>query len=133
MLPPIQRPPLPTKLQWRLIIRFCLALLCAGAFAAIYFGFIALSERLCIYIPILEIYCALAGACAISVCIICRGIGNGIFEHPELYVGADWDEAKKQSFMASLPRRKKAKKILSVVLFSLCISIAADFVMLYIL
>lgn len=131
MLPPIKRPPAPTKVQWRLIIRFCTALLCAGAFMAVYFGFIALSEELHVYIPILEIYCGLAGACAIAICIVCRGLGNGIFEHPEYYYGADWDEAKKQKFTASLPKRKKAKKALSVVLFSLCLSIAADLVKLY--
>ena len=126
MLPPIKRPPAPTKVQWRLIIRFCAALLCAGVFMAVYFGFIALSEELRIYIPILEIYCGLAGACAIAVCIVCRGLGNGIFEHPE-----DWNEAKRQKFMDSLPRRKRARKALSVVLFSLCLSIAADLVKLY--
>ena len=116
MLPPIKRPPAPTKVQWRLIIRFCTALLCAGAFMAVYFGFIALSEELRVYIPILEIYC---------------GLANGIFEHPEDYFGADWNEAKRQTFMDSLPRRKRAKKALSVVLFSLCLSIAADLVKLY--
>ena len=131
MLPPVKRPPAPTKVQWRLIIRFCAALLCAGVFMAVYFGFIALSEELRIYIPILEIYCGLAGACAIALCIVRRGLGNGIFEHPEDYFGADWNEAKRQKFMDSLPRRKRARKALSVVLFSLCLSIAADLVKLY--
>lgn len=131
MLPPIKRPPAPTKVQWRLIIRLCLALLCAGAFMAIYFGVVALSEYLRVYIPILEIYCLLAAACAVSICVLCRGLGNGIFEHPEDYFGTDWTEEKKQKFLAGLPRRKTAKKILSVILFSLCLSIAADFVMLF--
>lgn len=127
-----QRPaPAPAKISKKLILRMLLTLVCIAIFMGIYFGLIAVSEATYTYIPVLQIYIFLAAACAVAICIINRGFGNGIYTDPQSFMPQDWDEEKKQKFISSLPRRKKAKLILSAVLLSLCISVFADIISLY--
>lgn len=127
-----QKPPTPpVKISGKLILRMVLTLLCIAVFMGIYFGLIAVSEATYVYIPVTQIYVALAAACAVAICVINRGFGNGLYTDPQSFIPADWDEEKKQRFIAGLPRRKKAKMILSAVILSLCVSVFADMISLY--
>jgi len=97
----------------------------------IYFGLaelsVALSEKAGeqIYIPVMEIYTILAAILIGATVVVNAGMRRG--EMPtELDLPDEWSSERKAKFLASVPKRKKAAKILSLIIIALIVPIFCE-------
>lgn len=97
----------------------------------IYFGLaelsVALSEKAGeqIYIPVMEIYTILAAILIGVTVVVNAGMRRG--EMPtELDLPDEWSSERKANFLASVPKRKKAVKFLSLIIIALIVPIFCE-------
>lgn len=97
----------------------------------IYFGLaelsVALSEKAGeqIYIPVMEIYTILAAILIGATVVVNAGMRRG--ETPtELDLPDEWSSERKAKFLASVPKRKKAVKVLSLIIIALIVPIFCE-------
>lgn len=97
----------------------------------IYFGLaelsVALSEKAGeqIYIPVMEIYTILAAILIGATAVVNAGMRRG--EMPtELDLPDEWSSERKAKFLASVPKRKKAVKVLSLIIIALIVPIFCE-------
>ena len=97
----------------------------------IYFGLaelsVALSEKAGeqIYIPVMEIYTILAAILIGATVVVNAGMRRG--EMPtELDLPDEWSSEIKAKFLASVPKRKKAVKVLSLIIIALIVPIFCE-------
>ena len=97
----------------------------------IYFGLaelsVALSEKAGeqIYIPVMEIYTILAAILIGATVVVNAGMRRG--EMPtELDLPDEWSSERKAKFLASGPKRKKAVKVLSLIIIALIVPIFCE-------
>ena len=97
----------------------------------IYFGLaelsVALSEKAGeqIYIPVMEIYTILAAILIGVTVVVNAGMRRG--EMPtELDLPDEWSSERKANILASVPKRKKAVKILSLIIIALIVPIFCE-------
>lgn len=95
----------------------------------LYFGMIALSDEIYIYIPIMEIYTILIAILVCASVVVNAGIGKTPPTPEEL--PQKWDEDKKQKFIASFSKRKKTVKIFSFCTLALVFPLFVDIIHLW--
>lgn len=109
-----------------------LALALAGASLLsllIYFGIVALSNEILVYIPIIEIYTVLIALLVCASLVVNAGMEKTPPTPDQL--PQKWDEEKKQKFIDSFPARKKAVKILAFITISLCVPLFVDVIQIW--
>lgn len=89
----------------------------------IYFGLTELSVRLSekageqIYIPVIEIYTIVAALLACATVIINAGMSRDA-DPVELDLPDSWSAERKAAFLLSVPKRRKAVKVLSLIMIA---------------
>ncbi len=97
----------------------------------IYFGLTELSVILSekagrqIYIPVIEIYTILSAVLLGTMTLVNSGMSRG--EMPtEADLPDEWSPERKTKFLESVPKRKKAVKILSLIIIALIVPIFCE-------
>lgn len=105
--------------------------LAAIASTVAYFGLtelsVALSEKAGeqIYIPVMEIYTILAAIFICATVVVNAGMRRG--EMPtEADLPDGWSPERKTKFIESVPKRKKAVKVLSLIIIALIVPIFCE-------
>ncbi len=89
----------------------------------IYFGLTELSVRLSenagrqIYIPVMEIYTIVVALLVCAIVIINAGMQRGV-DPTELDLPDSWSAERKEAFLRSVPKRRKAVKVLSFIMIA---------------
>ena len=89
----------------------------------IYFGLTELSVRLSenagrqIYIPVIEIYTIVVALLVCAIVIINAGMQRGV-DPTELDLPDSWGAERKEAFLRSVPKRRKAVKVLSFIMIA---------------
>lgn len=89
----------------------------------IYFGLTELSVRLSenageqIYIPVIEIYTIVAALLACATVIINAGMSRSV-DPVESDLPDSWSTERKEAFLRSVPKRRKAVKVLSLIMIA---------------
>lgn len=110
--------------------RLALALFGASILSTfIYFGIVALSSAILVYIPIIEIYTVLIGLLVCASLIVNAGMEKTPPTPDEL--PEKWGSDKKQKFIDSFPKRKKATKILAFITIALCVPLFVDIIQIW--
>lgn len=90
---------------------------------AIYFGLtefsVALSESAGkqIYIPVIESYTVIVALLVCAIVIINAGMQRGV-DPTELDLPDSWSAERKEAFLRSVPKRRKAVKVLSLIMIA---------------
>lgn len=109
--------------------RNAVLLLCAVILSVfVYFGLLALSAEIGVYLPVMEVFTVLIAAAVCAIFIVNAGLGDAPPFPDEL--PSKWDGDRKSRFIGSFAKRKAAVKKLSFLLVSLIVPVLADVIML---